>query len=541
MKSIKINKIPKQSYDTNDLKTEESAKNMLKVKKVPRSNRTSQNSRTNLKKSQPIFESKVHCQEVPNQKDSPYISTENKLEEIHLKKPKFDSCELNYDESKTGSKNNIKVMDSCEIEESGAIDEKIITKNIEHHMKNLKASGLEYCKQENAQEYKEQIYDSSRELDKNASPEQDESGAKELEVEQLKKIVRIIFKHYDWDGSGYLEEDEIKQIWEDFYDGSGCEKTEEEILLIIEEYDTNKDGEFSLIECNDLLGPLVMENVRFDPKKSEIFFQKDFARRSGGENTNKLAKFVCGKFNKKKNADDQDNVYKLSKKLCPQIFQKPNESEIVNNSESTGQNDTEKKAKIEVQITKQQSLKSLEKSNSRSLQRLSNWELQLAKTLAMQASEVVDITRIDQDIRKYTQNTLERTATRQNTMTDNIGPLSKLNTPCESEKKINIDVFFGKKEQGQDLPEGQINETADFDVQEAHDDYKNPGKFMQKVIIDEEIYDKNGNLIDKNHPKYLEAQEGALLSKIKEIQASSRNNSRRSSVDMDFEEKINEG
>ena len=115
------------------------------------------------------------------------------------------------------------------------------------------------------------------------------------------------------------------------------------ILLIIEEYDTNKDGEFSLIECNDLLGPLVMENVRFDPKKSEIFFQKDFARRSGGENTNKLAKFVCGKFNKKKNADDQDNVYKLSKKLCPQIFQKPNESEIVNNSESTGQNDTEKK------------------------------------------------------------------------------------------------------------------------------------------------------------------------------------------------------
>lgn len=53
---------------------------------------------------------------------------------------------------------------------------------------------------------------------------------------------------------------------------------------------------------------------------------------------------------------------------------------------------------------------------------------------------------------------------------------------------------------------------------------------MKNINLEENIYDKNGNLIDKSHPKYFEAQEGLLLSKIKEIQSGSKNNSRRSSL-----------
>jgi len=210
------------------MKESQLTENMLNSQKMDNSSRTSQNSRLNLKKSMPMFESKLQKQEVPNQRDSPYISSEKKLDEIKLNKPKFDSCELNYDEefktkaatnSEINSQNDIKVVDSVEIEESGNIDENIITENIKHHMKNLRADGLEYYKAENKEHNQEAIYDTSGELEKPAKPVPDDKYApRELKIEEMKKIVRIIFKHYDWDASGYLENDEIMQIWQDFYE-----------------------------------------------------------------------------------------------------------------------------------------------------------------------------------------------------------------------------------------------------------------------------------------------------------------------------------
>lgn len=39
-----------------------------------------------------------------------------------------------------------------------------------------------------------------------------------------------------------------------------------------------------------------------------------------------------------------------------------------------------------------------------------------------------------------------------------------------SEKKINAEMFFARKEPILDLPEGQINQTADFDIKDDYDE-----------------------------------------------------------------------
>lgn len=102
------------------------------------------------------------------------------------------------------------------------------------------------------------------------------------------------------------------------------------------------------MECNELLAPLLMENVRIDPNINIIHFIRSSTFTE--ESSSKLAKFVCGKYNKKKNANEEDNVYKLSKKLCPQIFQKIDSD--INISSIKTQEQSEKKMKIEQQINK---------------------------------------------------------------------------------------------------------------------------------------------------------------------------------------------
>lgn len=221
------------------------------------SERTSQNSRLNLKKSQQMYESKLQKSELPNPRDSNYLSMEKKIEDICLKKPSFNSCELNYNENEvfgTGdvkNENSVGVLESVDLIESSNIQENVITQNTTQLRQDIIAEPLS-LKTNAIGNHKEEIYQEYQECEKNEDNQEEVEKKeeilkiRELNIDELKKVVRIVFKHYDWDGSGYLENEEIKQIWEDLYEGTDMtKKTDEEIEAIIEEYDTNKDGEFS--------------------------------------------------------------------------------------------------------------------------------------------------------------------------------------------------------------------------------------------------------------------------------------------------------
>nr|2NCO_A Chain A, kDa calcium-binding protein [Tetrahymena thermophila]2NCP_A Chain A, kDa calcium-binding protein [Tetrahymena thermophila] len=76
------------------------------------------------------------------------------------------------------------------------------------------------------------------------------------EVEAKLDVARRLFKRYDKDGSGQLQDDEIAGLLKDTYAEMGMSNftpTKEDVKIWLQMADTNSDGSVSLEEYEDLI------------------------------------------------------------------------------------------------------------------------------------------------------------------------------------------------------------------------------------------------------------------------------------------------
>jgi Ca2+-binding EF-hand superfamily protein len=90
---------------------------------------------------------------------------------------------------------------------------------------------------------------------------------------KLRRIFQVcmdLFHKYDADGSGYLDRDEIKVLYDDLCQRQGLPKmTDVELDDYLAKWDSNGDGEIDLDEFLSMCQPIIENHMQAEAKQSE--------------------------------------------------------------------------------------------------------------------------------------------------------------------------------------------------------------------------------------------------------------------------------
>lgn len=90
---------------------------------------------------------------------------------------------------------------------------------------------------------------------------------------KLRRIFQVcvgLFQKYDSDGSGSLDRDEIKVLYDDLCHRQGLPKmTEVELDEYLAKWDENGDGDIDLDEFLSMCQPLIENHMQAEAKESE--------------------------------------------------------------------------------------------------------------------------------------------------------------------------------------------------------------------------------------------------------------------------------
>lgn len=79
---------------------------------------------------------------------------------------------------------------------------------------------------------------------------------------EIKEIIKKAFDAYDEDGSGFLEEQEIRRLLDDACKELGTPTiTSEHLKKIIKVVDNNGDGKFSVDELSSIIKPILKRQL----------------------------------------------------------------------------------------------------------------------------------------------------------------------------------------------------------------------------------------------------------------------------------------